>query len=316
MATNLDQLYRQTVAKTEALFQRLDQEQRKAHIAHTSPDTYHYPTPIIYTTPVGNEAFIAKLSKKEAPQQVQAVAGNKLEGYAAKWNDATGNPYIDSYNDVTVAGSWVECIRYWEQERKKIGRSMLIPHLRDHKPQIGGVKYLAEDSQGVIYQSQLSDTPLAHDTWELAKDGFLGTSYGYEPTQYDFANMSSRKVRRLLKIMAHEISSVTFPANPYASAIAKSGGIPYITSLEAADQDIQRLLLSLKKQRELETSIENRRKAIDRLKYDLQTWFNGFEAELQIQQKHPIPSRQHTDLHESVAKLDDMFADFDLMLNR
>ncbi|MGZ6366176.1 MAG: hypothetical protein ACXWPS_09415 [Ktedonobacteraceae bacterium] len=150
MATDISTLQRQSIAKVEALFTRLDKEQRKGHTAHTSPDTYHYPTPIIYTTPVGNEAFIAKLSKKEAPQQVQAVAGNKLEGYAAKWNDASGQPFIDSYSDVTVPNSWTDCIRYLEQERKRIGRPALLPHLRDHKNQIGGVLHLSEDSQGVI----------------------------------------------------------------------------------------------------------------------------------------------------------------------
>ena len=311
MATDISTLQRQSIAKVEALFANLDAQQRKAQSSTYTPPT---PTPSYNPYP-GIEKFVAKLDKKAAPSQVEAISGNRIEGYCAKWSDASGQPFIDSYNDVTVPNSWTDCIRYWEQERKKIGRPALIPHLRDHKSQVGGVLHLAEDSQGVIYQSQLSDTPLAKETWALAKDGFLGTSYGYEPTMYDFANMSNRKVRRLLKIMAHEISSVTFPANPYANAIAKSG-LTSFTSMEEADQDMQRLLLSLKKQKELAASLEQRQKTMDRLKYDLDCWFRGFEVELQIQQgrQQSAPSRQRTDLRNGIEKLDSMFADFDLML--
>jgi HK97 family phage prohead protease len=310
MAMTLDELRQQAIPKIEALFERLAVEQNsKTYTPQITP-----PPTFNYRTPVGTEAFIAKLDKKEAPQQVQAVAGNKLEGYAARWNDATGNPYVDTYDDVTVPNSWSDCIRYWEAERKKIGRPALMPHLRDHKNQIGGVLHLSEDSQGVIYQSQLSDTPLAKETWALAKDGFLGTSYGYEPTQYDYAHMSNRKVRRLLKIMAHEISSVTFPANPYASAIAKSGFTTY-TSLEEADQDMQRLMLSLKTQRELDASLEERQKQIRLLEYRLTSWFNGMEVELQLQQQRQSTSpMQNTGLKDAMARVDDMFNDWDIMV--
>jgi phage head maturation protease len=173
------------------------------------------------------------------------------------------------------------------------------------------VLHLAEDTKGVIYQSQLSNTPLAHETWELAHDGFLGTSYGYEPIQYDFASISNRKVRRLLIVMAHEISSVTFPANPYASAIAKSGGMAY-ASIEEADQDMQRLMLALKTSRELAKSLEERQQVIKGLAYDVQVWFNGMDAI--VQRSQPVTSRQNTALKDSIARLDDFFNDADLML--
>lgn len=315
MVISLDQLRQQTIPKMEAIFARLDTQQHKLQANIYTPDTYHYPTPTFYRIPLdrrplNTETLVAKLSKKDAPQAVEAVRGNKLEGYAARWNDASGQPYIDSYGDITVPNSWTESIAYWERERKRIGRAMLMPHLRDHKNQIGGVKYLAEDSQGVIYQSQLSDTPLAKETWALAKDGFLGTSYGYEPTQYDFANMSNRKVRRLLKIMAHEISSVTFPANPYASAIAKSGGRPY-TSMDEADQDMQRLMLALKKQKELEASMAQRLEYMKRVLYEGDVWLRSLAPYFENQ---PTTPKHRREVSDAVARMNDLFNDFDLML--
>lgn len=125
--------------------------------------------------------------------------------------------------------SWSESIKHWNYLRKQTGRPHLIPHLRDHKHQIGGVLHLSEDSHGIIYSTQLSDKALAKETWALAHDGFIGTSYGYEPITVDYKQQGNRKVRRLLKVMVHEITSTTFPANPYALSAGKSNAPAYST---------------------------------------------------------------------------------------
>ena len=65
MATaNLDQLQRQTIAKIEALFTRLDTNNAKQAPTDTHLQHQH---PSITTYTAGHDAFIAKLDKKEAP---------------------------------------------------------------------------------------------------------------------------------------------------------------------------------------------------------------------------------------------------------
>jgi HK97 family phage prohead protease len=183
------------------------------------------------------DAFIDQLSRTFAPVSsastiatkdtripTQAVAGDRLEGYCAMWKGSDGHAFIDSYGDETVSGSWQKCIAHWNEERRATGRSHLVPHLYNHSrdEQIGGVLHLAEDSQGVIYQTKLVNTPRAHEVYALAKEGFVGTSYGYDPVQTDYYQKSGKRIRRLLQVFCHEVSSVTYPANPYATANAKN----------------------------------------------------------------------------------------------
>ena len=228
---------RQIASRLENVFAELDRE------ARLQPPSISYPNTPTHKTPpsLTHEQLLASMSKKASPTPVQALSGNRLEGYCAVWLDDKRQPYIDSYGDMTVPNSWKDSIAYYEQERRATGRPHLIPHMRDHKTQIGGVLHLAEDSKGVIYQSQLSSTPLAQETYALAKDNFIGTSYGYDPVVFDFVSTGSQRARRLLKIMTHELSSVTFPANPFATAIAKSGYTPssFMRDVQAMKQHVK-----------------------------------------------------------------------------
>ncbi len=164
------------------------------------------------------------LAYKSSPTPVEASKGNTLEGYCAVWKGADGQPYIDEYKDETVSGSWRQTISRMEAERRNTGRTFLIPHLYQHNENkiIGGVKHLAEDSRGVIYESKLADTPLARETYELARLGVLGTSYGYKATQIGYRTYKGQKVRQLLAVTVYELSGVTHPANPYTTANAKA----------------------------------------------------------------------------------------------
>jgi Caudovirus prohead serine protease len=192
---------RQIAARLEDMFAGYDRQMKLQPPSISYPQA---PTRQTLPTSVSHEQLLAAMSKKASPTPVQALSGNKLEGYCAVWLDDKGKPYIDSYDDMTVPNSWKDCIAYWQQERRATNRPHLIPHMRDHQTQIGGVLHLAEDSKGVIYQTQLSNTPLAQETYALAKDNFIGTSYGYDPVVTDYVSTGSKRARRLLKIMAHE----------------------------------------------------------------------------------------------------------------
>lgn len=156
---------------------------------------------------------------------VTALSGNTIAGYAAVWHDNTGTPYVDDYGDMTVPGSWQESIKAANQERKATGRPHLMPYLYNHaiSTQLGGVVSLYEDSKGVAYESKLAHTDKAREVYELARGGFLGTSYGYLPTKHQYIMHGGKRIRVLQKVSVMELSAVTSPANPYATAQAKAG---------------------------------------------------------------------------------------------
>lgn len=76
-----------------------------------------------------------------------------------------------------------------------------------------------------MYESKIAlNTSKGREVYELAKEGVLGTSYGYEPvvTEKGTHPKTGAPVRILRKIAARELSAVVFPANPYAIVHAKS----------------------------------------------------------------------------------------------
>ena len=176
----------------------------------------HHPTSTPSTT----------LLFKTSPQKPTLEKGI-LYGYAAVWKDVDGLDYIDDYGDATCSGSWNETIAAAKAEMKNTGRAYLMPHLFNHDKHspIGGVTHLAEDSKGIVYESKVAlNTAKGREVYELAKEGVLGTSYGYEPvvTEKGTHPKTGKPVRMLRKIAARELSSVVFPANPYSVSYAKS----------------------------------------------------------------------------------------------
>lgn len=330
MATSLDQLRQQTIPKMEALFQRLDQEQRKMQSSTytppftTTPQNRYRGNPDGFPTtadfeyrrsPTDNKTPAVKVSPATMDVPSPEVSkGNTLTGYATVWYNQDGREYIDTYQDWVAPGSWLDTIRERYEEKRIRGRDWLLPYLWQHRPQdiIGKVVHLEEDRKGVFYETKLSmGVQRARECYELAKQGVLGCSFGYDPIQYMPTYMNGKTVRVLKAIKAHEISAVTFPANELTTTYAKAR--PY-TSLKEADQDMQRLMQSLKKQRELTANLEQRQQVIDRLAYDLDCWFRGADVAIQLQQSSHIPSRQKTEVHDAMARLDDLFNDFDIML--
>jgi len=162
---------------------------------------------------------------KDSPQKPVLEKG-VLFGYAAVWNDANGLPFIDGYGDETVPNSWDDCIAIAKQEQQQTGNKYLMPHLFNHNKdsQIGAVEHLSQDSKGIVYQTKLAlGNSVAKDVYELAKNGMLGTSYGFKPivTEKGMHPVTRKPTNRLVKIHVRELSACVFPANPYTSAYAK-----------------------------------------------------------------------------------------------
>jgi HK97 family phage prohead protease len=185
-----------------------------------------FPAPQRYTTPM----YESPSDYKDSPRLLApapVLSGDTLEGYAAWWYEKDGNPYIDDYSDWVAPGSWTESIQRLMDQQRKTGNEFLVPHLWQHQrnEQIGGVKHLAEDSRGVVYVSKLAmKIRRAQEAYDLARIGAIGTSYGYDRLEEEKLThpVTKRQYKKLKKLHAHEISSVSFPANPYATAHAKS----------------------------------------------------------------------------------------------
>jgi HK97 family phage prohead protease len=185
-------------------------------------------SPTRYTTPIYEYAV------KDIPLLAPApvVSGDTLEGYAAWWYEKDGSPYIDPYEDWVAPGSWVESIQTLKEQQRRIGNEFLVPHLWQHQKgdQIGSVKHLYEDSHGVVYATKLAmKIRRAQEAYDLAKNGMLGTSYGYDRLEEEKLThpVTKRQYKKLKKLHAHEISSVTFPANPYTYGRTQAKSAPH-----------------------------------------------------------------------------------------
>lgn len=182
--------------------------------AHSSPTLTPVPT-------------IPALTYKQAPEK-PTVEKNTLYGYAAWHYDASGDFFCDPYGDITTPGSWQMCIQDLEKQKRDTGKDALLPHLYQHNRNapIGKVMVLKEDRRGVYYETKLARTQQAQEIRELASDGLLTTSYGFNAivTQQVYHQRSKKMVRKLVEVDVKEISAVTFgtAANPYTSANLKS----------------------------------------------------------------------------------------------
>jgi HK97 family phage prohead protease len=182
-------------------------------------------------TPEYETAIHTKDSNAPAPE----VSGDTLEGYAAWWYESDGNPYIDSYDDWVAPKSWEGSIAKLREQQRKTGNEFLIPHFYQHNKYdvIGGVKHLSEDSKGVVYATKLAmKVRRAQETYDLAKIGAIGTSYGYDRLEEEKAihPVSKKSYNKLKRLHVREISSVSYPANPYARTYAKSESSTFYVS--------------------------------------------------------------------------------------
>jgi HK97 family phage prohead protease len=96
-----------------------------------------------------------------------------------------------------------------------------IKLLFDHDPSkpIGKVLELRDEPRGLWGRFRLATTTLASDIAELVREKILDAmSIGFDPVNYVMVDEggSVGTVRHLLEVRLHEISLVSFPANPMA----------------------------------------------------------------------------------------------------
>lgn len=115
----------------------------------------------------------------------------------------------DHANDVTMDGAYQKSI----DQHKANGTMPRL--LWSHNPfelPVGKISNMEEDSKGLLFEGQLSDTEKGRDIYTLAKDGALDSfSIGYNVVREEYN--SSKGVNELHEISIGEISFVNFACN-------------------------------------------------------------------------------------------------------
>lgn len=152
---------------------------------------------------------------------------------------------IDAYGDVILPGAFAETIA--EAKRANRWPAMLLQHggflggAEDLTP-IGIWTELAEDGVGLKVEGRLAETPRGREAYALLKmeprPAIDGLSIGYVAKEWEARTKPEEPRRKLKRIELHEVSLVTFPANPRArvSSVKSARGLT-ITDAERALRD-------------------------------------------------------------------------------
>lgn len=152
------------------------------------------------------------------------LAGNGVElepmtftGYGAVF----GN--VDSYGDVIAKGAFKETLR--EARKSKLFPSMLLQHGgwgmdSESLMPVGVWTELEEDDVGLKITGKLAETARGKEAHTLLtmtpRPALNGLSIGYRVKEFTLGTKPDEPRRLLKKIDLHEVSLVTFPANPKA----------------------------------------------------------------------------------------------------
>jgi uncharacterized protein len=131
-----------------------------------------------------------------------------VKGYASIF----GNK--DSDGDIVMPGAF----------KKSLNESKRQLHLYQHDPYRplssvrGGSLKLEEDPKGLNYESTITPTSWGQDVLKLIQDKVLNeNSIGYQVVRSQFSKAESKdRARELHEVRLHEISSVSWGANPQA----------------------------------------------------------------------------------------------------
>lgn len=144
-----------------------------------------------------------------------------LEGYMAKF----GN--VDWYDEVIVPGAFTETIEERGPQQivqdADLGTARIkskIKHLWQHwsDEPMGLPFVMQEDSIGLLSRVRISRTKDNDDRLEMVRDGTVdGLSIGFLTQKREIDDETG--IRRLVKVMLIEHSSVTFPANEEALVV-------------------------------------------------------------------------------------------------
>jgi len=126
------------------------------------------------------------------------VKGTTFSGYASTYD-------LDRVGDTIEKGAFTKTL----QENEIV---LLYQH--DTNQAIGKVLEAKEDDTGLFIKAQISETTLGKDVAILLKDSVLNKmSIGFDIVDYE----KTEEGRHLKEITLHEVSIVTFPAQPNAS---------------------------------------------------------------------------------------------------
>ena len=131
---------------------------------------------------------------------------------------------VDAMGDVVSAGAFRKSLAGWAQLGKL--PPMLLQHgglvfggtAQDLVP-IGRWTRMEEDAKGLAVDGELfaTDTERGRYITEAMRAGVLdGLSIGYTPVGIRYAEKAGEPSRTLTEVDLHEVSVVTFPANPGA----------------------------------------------------------------------------------------------------
>ena len=138
------------------------------------------------------------MEKKTLNFEVKQVKGTTFSGYASTRN-------LDRVGDTIEKGAFTKTL----QENEIV---LLYQH--DTNQVIGKVLEAKEDDTGLFIKAQISETTLGKDVAILLKDSVLNKmSIGFDIVDYE----KTEEGRHLKEITLHEVSIVTFPAQPNAS---------------------------------------------------------------------------------------------------
>jgi HK97 family phage prohead protease len=149
-----------------------------------------------------------------SPRERLAVdlRGRKLDGLAYAWADVVESVYGPTR---ILKGAFLGTI----QNRGTLGP---IKFFREHRTPIGIVERAWETAEGLRITARFSNTPLAEESLELARDGALDSlSIGWEPAAFRYAEEDGEMRRLVERGDLFEVSSVAWGA----SGRAKVAGV-------------------------------------------------------------------------------------------
>lgn len=139
-----------------------------------------------------------------------------LEEEGIFWGYASVFDVIDHQKDMVAPGAFHQSLMAWQESGRK--PKMLWQH--DVTNPIGIWHEVQENDCGLYVKGQLLlDLSQGREAYTLLKQGGIeGLSIGYSPVKS--APLGKNKVRVLQEVDLHEISLVTFAANPRARVMS------------------------------------------------------------------------------------------------
>ena len=113
-------------------------------------------------------------------------------------------------------------------------------HLFNHNTSaiIGKIEDAGTDDKGAFFVSKLLNTSLGKDVMEMYKEGILNEhSFGFEIVH----SIQMNSYEHVKEVKVHEVSSVTFAANPAATTISVNSIMDFIEKNDKSGEALERI---------------------------------------------------------------------------